>query len=308
MQIKKIASIDIGTNTLLMLVAEVDCDTKKILHVIEDHHLIARLGEGVDLNKNINENAINRAIDILRFYKMRLNELNVDLVEIVATSALRDAENKEYVCSVLSKEIGYDINVVSGEEEARLSYLGTMDLELSKNTLVLDIGGGSSELIYGENIDILNRKSFDIGAVRLTERFIKNYPPSFDEIETIRNYIKSMLIGFDLPSNKYELFSVAGTPTTLAQITLGLDSFVYAKIHNYKMNIYDLMDCIDVLTSNSKEDLIAKYKIHPSRADILLSGALILDEVIKFTKKDSFFVSCHGLRYGVLINSISKLS
>lgn len=306
MKNRRIASIDIGTNTLLMLVGEIDSNNK--LHIIEDHHLIARLGEGVDLNKNINENAISRAIDILRFYKMRINELQVDEVVIVGTSALRDAENKDYVCSILSKEIGYSVNIISGEEEAKLSYIGSIDLDISQNTLVLDIGGGSTELIYGENDLIKTRQSFDIGAVRLTEKFITNEIATENEVQSARNYIESLLKEFQFPTNRFELFAVAGTPTTLAQMTLELQEFDYNKIHNYKMSIWDLQDCINILCSHTKEILIDKYKIHPNRADILLCGALILEEVLKFAKKDFFYVSCHGLRYGVLINSITNNS
>ncbi len=306
LQNKKIASIDIGTNTLLMLVAEIDF--KGRMHIIEDYHLIARLGEGVDLNKNINENAIARAKDILNFYKMRIDQLGVDIIEIVGTSALRDSENRDYVASILSKVIGTEINIISGEEEARLSFIGSIDLDISQNTLVLDIGGGSTELIYGEGKVTKSRKNFDIGAVRLTERYIGDLPVKNDDIEEINSYIKNQLNGFEFPQTKYELFAVAGTPTTLAQMVLSLNEFDYSKIHNYKMSIWDLQDCIEILKNTTKEDLIANYKIHQNRADIILAGALILNETLKYANINSFYVNCHGLRYGVLINYINKNS
>jgi len=205
------ASIDIGTNTILMLIGEIK--NNKIVRILNDEHSIARLGENVDASGIIQTSAIKRAGNILRHYYDLCSSLKVSQIRIVATSALRDAFNKDFVLAEFKKYINPEIEIISGEEEAELSFLGTV--EDSSESIVIDIGGGSTEFIFGKNNNVNHRISTQIGAVRLTERFFKNHPPDTTQISLLNKYVRNELKN-KLPNIQSSLcYAVAGTPTTI---------------------------------------------------------------------------------------------
>ena len=284
----KIASIDIGTNTLLLLVMEYKNGQ---LTIIEDHHKIARLGENLNKTGIISSNAINRATKILEFYKERIIDLDIDHVISCATSAMRDALNSKEVSLKLENIIETKIKIISGDEEARLSYLGS--IEFDKN-IVIDIGGGSTEIIQGINEKIIHAESVNIGAVRITEMF-DLWNKSSDNIVKARNFIKDQLKVFPLNDIKHAI-AVAGTPNTLATLHLGIKEYSREKLHMLNMKKSDLGKTIQIVISSSKKDLIEKHGIHENRADVILGGALILDEFMNYFKLDNLYVSSNGLR------------
>jgi exopolyphosphatase/guanosine-5'-triphosphate,3'-diphosphate pyrophosphatase len=295
----RIASIDIGTNTLLLLIGEVLKDGS--LSIVHDEHAIARLGEGVHTSKYINENAIERASHILHKYKLICDSYNVDKITIVATSAMRDADNSEYVCSILSSIIQCPISIISGKEEAYFSYIGSK--ETYDNPTIIDIGGGSTEIICMDNEHTIQSISLNIGAVRFTEKYFSSYPPSSDTLQDAIAEIKKSLSHFAISVNS-PVIVVAGTPTTLACIDQGIDDYQRDKVHGYILT-YDAISLItDMLCNTSYDSLFTIKGINPKRADILPAGSLLLKSLLSHFEIEHCIVSTKGLRYGVLYHSI----
>ncbi len=294
-----IASIDIGTNTLLLLIGEVQADGS--LSIVHDEHSIARLGEGVHASKCINEKAIERASHILHRYKLICDSYKVEKITIVATSAMRDADNAEYVCSILSSIIQKPISIISGKEEAYFSYVGSK--ETYDNPTIIDIGGGSTEIICMDNDHTIQSISLNIGAVRFTEKYFSTYPPSIDSIQEAIAEIKTSLSQFTISVHS-PVIVVAGTPTTLACIDQGLDEYHRDKVHGYILTYDAISSITDMLCTSSYDSLFSIKGINPKRADILPAGSLLLKSLLSYFAIEHCIVSTRGLRYGVLYHSI----
>lgn len=290
----RIAAIDIGTNTLLMTVADV---SENGLDVIGDIHSIARLGQDVDASKTIQPEAVKRAVEILGKYSDHLNKIGVQTIRAVGTSCLRDAQNRNEVCKEFEAVLGCPIEVISGEEEARLCFIG--NVENDEPTTILDIGGGSTEIISGRDKEITFRTSLDIGAVRLTEKYFRNLPPTTSQVQSAFDEVREAIHSID-KELFYPIRAVAGTPTTLAAICLGLEKFDAAKIHNYSLSTLSVHILLRQLADSTFDELISMPGVHPGRADILPAGTLILHEFLRYTEQVKCTVSVKGLRYGVL--------
>lgn len=290
------ASIDIGTNTLLLTIARRDAERSK-LTVLEDIHSIARLGQGVDAARIIHEDAIVRAETILLRYQNLCREYSVDSLRAVATSCLRDAANRIDVCLRLAAALGYPVEVISGDEEARLCFLGS--IEDDSPTTIIDIGGGSTEVISGKDGAIEFRTSIDIGAVRLTERYFKELPASHECITQAQAEIRKA-VSIVPHAALYPIRAVAGTPTTLAAMALHLTEYNADVIHNYCLSYDDIAARTSQLLSLTPSEIRQIPGVHPKRADILPAGALILRSILDYASAQCCMVSTKGLRYGVL--------
>ena len=299
----KYTAIDIGTNTLLMVVAEVNQDSS--FTVLEDEHSVARLGEGVDKTGIINENAIGRATTILDKYKQICNRHSVDLIKINGTSALRDAQNSSEVRERLGKIIGAEIEAIHGEVEAGLSFSGTV--EDNGNSLVIDIGGGSTEYIYGKGSEIKSKQSLQMGAVRITERFFNNLPPKKEELTKGYTFIEESIKKIDIPEEDFKLYAVAGTPTTIAQVALKMPEFNFEKIHGYELNLEEIDDVLNDFNKKTLDELKTTIGVNPLRADIIGAGTMILKKSLEYFGKSSCIVSAKGLRYGILKKMIERV-
>lgn len=288
------ASIDIGTNTILLLIAELK-DNR--IEIIEDFHKIARLGEGLDNSGFISDEAIERAKKILLFYKEKIDFYKVEEVHCIATSAMRDAQNSQSVKAIFEDILKSDVKIINGYQEATFSFLGSVeDDDLST---VIDIGGGSTEIITGQSKEIFNIVSLQTGAVRLSERNNIFYPFSKESLQAADLELNSLFTDVR-KFNFGKIIAVAGTPNTLAQINLGLTEYNREKLHNYTMKTSELDGVIDIIKNSKKEDLIERYGVHPNRADIILGGALVLRKLLEVSNKSSFIVSSNGLRFGVI--------
>jgi len=296
------AAIDTGTNTILMVIGE---KTGSGIKIINDYISLARLGEGVDESGNINFAAIDRACEILSGYQKLCKEHNVSKIQLVGTSALRDAKNSKQVLSEFKKVINADMNIISGETEAYLSFIGTVPD--TNPSIVIDIGGGSTEIIFGENNTIAARNSFNIGAVRFKERYIPNHPPTSEELENTRCAIIIEFEKFKKPCFTGKVFAVAGTPTTLAEVAMNLSEYEPDKIHNFVLTKNKTEEIINLFLNSSITDIIEKLHIHPKRADVITCGAIILQEALIYLGVDECTVSIQGLRYGVLKNLFYNL-
>lgn len=300
---KTFAGIDIGTNTVLMTVGE--GNSINDINYLEDCHAIAHLGEGVNESKKINDNAIERAKAILLNYKDICNKYNVDKINIAATSAMRDAVNSNEVAGIFESVMGFPVDIISGTEEARFSFLGTVeDLDHSS---VIDIGGGSVEIISGDYSKFDFEHSYQIGAVRLTEMFFKQLPPTLSEVLELENFIEKQFSSKPLPIFSDKTYAVAGTATTLAMIFLNMKEFDKQIIHGFLLN-YEAVDyCVKELLKRDISKIIVDYNIPDKRANIITAGALILRNIMRIGNIEKVIVNAHGLRYGVLKNMFLTL-
>lgn len=298
-EVMRVAALDIGTNTALMLIAEGEGDRLK---VIRDEHSIPRLGEDVDKTKRIGEQAIARLDEVLRRYRTIIDESGVEMVNAVGTSALRDASNSREVRKHIEQLFGVSVRLITGEEESRLTYMGAVsDLQAHANlTAVADIGGGSTEIALGCGREFAIGRSMDVGAVRLTE----SARDRREGEQIIRECLRKTFHLFPLPDS---LVAVAGTATSVAAMKLGLKTFDREKISGTEVSIAEHEEFVNLLYELSAEELIARYPAIPKgRADILPAGALILFEALRYLRLQSVMVSTRGLRYGVAIDALRK--
>lgn len=300
-----VSSIDIGTNTVLMATIEVQPDGT--VRVLGDEHAIARLGKGVDANRRIDDDALERVTVILNRYQEISTALGAERVICFGTSALRDASNRDEFIARVRKRTGVVIRVLGGEEEARYTFAGALVgldafIEPSRNLGVLDIGGGSTELATGTLAGgVAQSTSIDIGAVRLTERFFRSTPPATTEVSLARHWSDGMAdTMFDLPPST-TLIGVAGTVTTLGALASGQRHFDAEELNGYHLSASTIAGWVERLSTMSLEEIRSLGGVHPDRADILLGGAIILDAVLARLGADSILVSTRGVRYGVAL-------
>lgn len=297
----KIAVIDIGTNSFILMFAKVVGDD---IEVLNQYFEIPQLGDNLMVDNTISYKAIDNAKVVLKKFREIIENDKVDKVLPIATAVLRQAENSKQVRKILSEVLGYEIKVISGDEEARLSYLGAINSDQNAN--VIDIGGGSSEIISGKNGNIIYTKSTPIGAVKLQQRFFPYFKYDLISIDQAIDYIESFLINFDKHPIDFsnELVGVGGTITTLAHILSGEKAYNPDLIHNYQLEYQRNLDLFSELISYSPEGLSKKYNINIKRARILPAGHLILIALQEFFDTKPLRVSTYGLRYGILKNFI----
>ncbi|ADQ15386.1 Ppx/GppA phosphatase [Halanaerobium hydrogeniformans] len=292
------AAIDIGTNSSRLLIGELNCQENGI-NILERELQITRLGEGVDANKKLTKNAVNRVIKAIREYKNIMDKYDLKSIRVVGTSALRDVHNSEILTKEI-KEIGFELQIISGEKEAQLNFLGAAS-SLKDQFLLLDIGGGSTEFIWPADKEI-NYKSLDIGCVRMTERFINNPEAevSEEEIKNIEEFTLDLLSKeLDLPQN-LRLKGVGGTITTLAAVKHRMAVYDSSKIEGSKLNVFELND---FLTDFKDMNLVERSQVkglQAERADIITAGLVILISILNFCACNNLTVSDKDLLYGLL--------
>ncbi len=303
----KIAAIDIGTNTVLLLIAELDSDGKP--HFLHHEQRTPRLGKNVDAEKRIGIGAFDRIAWIVNVYKNIAQQWQAERIVSAATSAVRDASNREEFLAYLKQVTGIDTEVLSGEEEARLTFIGALSgLPGAHNYTVLDIGGGSTEFTYAEHgTSKLHRNSFQIGSVRLTERYFKHQPPLQEESKRAREVILHELKAVEPSILKgYELAGVAGTVTSLACFDQGLQEFDVEKVSGYKLSYDRVGYWLGKLSSKTPREIRKLSAVAEGREDILIAGALILASAMEFYEFSAVTVTERGLRYGLAIREWEK--
>lgn len=291
----RVASIDIGTNTFLCLIAEVV--DGKIETILSDKVETVRLGEGVHKNREFLLSALERADRCLDRFAQDILVNNVKKVGAVATSAARDVKNGYKLLEIGTKH-GIPITIVGGEREAKLTFEGVCTSpEFDSSIVVVDVGGGSTEITYLDQSDQIKGASYDIGGVRLTESFIKGHPTTQAEITEIKSYAQSALSGV-VPQPTKKIVAVAGTPTTIAALELGVE-YTRESIEGYRLTLETIEKWVTKLAPLSLEDR-AKFKgLEPKRADIIIAGATILAETVRALGSRELYVSTRGVRYGL---------
>jgi exopolyphosphatase/guanosine-5'-triphosphate,3'-diphosphate pyrophosphatase len=303
------AAIDIGTNTVLLLAAEVN---DGVISPIHEEHRVPRLGKGVDTDKNINEAATQRVILALKEYKELLLRDFPDLESVVvtATSAVRDARNREEFMQSVKKETGFTIRLLSGTEEAEWTAYGALSVlgGMPQNRLIIDIGGGSTEVAALSGMKITDAHSFDMGSVRFTERFLRDDPPKKEQISACRKGIESLLNNrpFDIKKGAV-LVGVAGTVTTLAGISLGLTEYQPEKLNGYVLTLESIRSVIERFSVTHSQKMLKEHPVYlKGRADIFMAGMLILEGLMEQFDIQKLIASTGGIRHGAILKAQKK--
>lgn len=294
----KFASIDLGTHSTRLLIATIQ---DRAVNEIERQTIITRLGEGIE-DSYIKPEAITRTTNALALFMDSMNKHGVKKVVAFATSAVRDAINKQEFIESAKSVIGVEPDVLDGRKEATLSFRGVCaalkDNAGLENMFVVDIGGGSTEIAYGKcDTDELYTESLDIGCLRIKEMFIRSDPPSNDEIVLLEKYIKEMVGRIVLKlSPSVRAFVVAGTATSLMAIKLQLQAPDYPKVHMQKLSILEIREMAKFMSSMTLKELEQLKGLERGRAPVIFPGVMILKTVMEaFGLRDVTVSECDNL-------------
>jgi exopolyphosphatase/guanosine-5'-triphosphate,3'-diphosphate pyrophosphatase len=298
--LSRVAAIDCGTNSIRLLIADITGGNfKEVLRTME----IVRLGQGVDQNKSFHPDAIARTLSAVEKFAQLIASKGVEKIRFCATSATRDASNRELFTDGVKKILGVEVEVIPGEQEAAFSFIGaTKELSQSDGPfLVVDIGGGSTEFVFGsEKVDFA--KSVDIGCVRMSERHLNLQPPTMAQIA-------EAIIDIDLAitqaakavpiSQAKSLVAVAGTATTVAAAALKLAEYDRYLIHLSRISAPSVHQVAAMFQSMNKDQIAALGYMHPGRVDVITAGALVLSRIMAATGASEFIASESDILDGI---------
>lgn len=306
----RVAAVDCGTNSIRLLVADLDPATGELTE-LDRRMRIVRLGQGVDRTGRLADEALERTFAACREYAEVIRDLKAERTRFVATSASRDAENREEFVRGIVAILGVEPEVISGDQEAEFSFTGaTRELtgrdDLDKPFLVVDIGGGSTEFVVGDG-HVRAARSVDVGCVRMTERHLAADgvvvdPPSAAGLAAMRADIDAAL---DLAEESVPLreartlVGLAGSVTTVAAIALGLTEYDSAAIHHARIPLEKVREITDMLLASTHERRAAIPVIHPGRVDVIAAGALVLRSVMERAGAEEVVVSEHDILDGI---------
>ena len=301
---ERVASIDIGTNTILLLIAEAEHGQLKPLL---EQETIVRLGEGLQKSGSLSPEAMNRGFDTLDQYMEHCRRMGVQKIFAAGTSALRDARNSKEFTDSIKEKLNLSIEIISGEEEAQLSFLAVArDIHESEKTiLVVDVGGGSTEFILGKGNQIIQWVSLPLGSVRFTEQYLISDPVRENEWDRMEKDIRRLFV--DLPRSGEPPFMVAvgGTATTLTSVELGLKEFSVEKIHHFVLTKESLRNQLSFYRSKTIDERRKIPGLFPNRADVILAGGAIFYFTMEKYECSSTLISCHGIRHGLLYKRLN---
>ena len=279
----RVAAIDCGTNSVRLLVAQEGAHGG--LADLERRLILTRLGQGVDATGRFHTEALERTLAAFAEYAGVIAGLGVDRVRLVATSAARDASNRDEFFAGARERLGIDAEIISGDEEAALSFRGALTAlpDVAAPALVMDIGGGSTELVLGSGgatPHIEHGLSLDIGSVRIRERFLAGDPPTAEQIAAASDYVDSLLDGSGIPFARVATWiGVGGTATSLSAVNQRLPEYDRTKVHASTITRHDLSALTRRLLGSSVAQVRELPSMHPKRADVICAGALIADRV-----------------------------
>lgn len=298
----RVATIDIGTNTVLLLVAEKSAGGELV--PVEEHATITRLGQGVDKAKKLAPEAIARTNACLDQYADIVRRTGAERVAVVGTSAMRDAGGGEAVRSHVKERFGVEARTISGDEEARLTFAGALsglpDPGASPVT-VFDIGGGSTEVVHGrrDTGELSFVHSFDVGSVRLTERLVSGDPPSKDERDAVLAAARDVFRSIPSLSHASPPIGIAGTMTTLAAVYLRMETYDANRVHGLTMTVPALEQVITELSCVTLEERQRMPGLEPKRADVIIAGALVALAFLQHVGANEVRISDRGVRWGL---------
>ena len=301
---RRAAGIDCGTNTIKLLVADLDPSSGELVELVRTTRMV-RLGQGVDARPRLHPEALERVMTAVEEYADLLREHGSPPLRFCATSAVRDATNRDVFLDGVHERLGVRPEVLSGAEEARLSYAGaTRGLGDARSpVLVVDIGGGSSELVLGDGATVDAAHSLDIGSVRMTERFLRNDPPSPEQRAALVEAVDAALDtlpghGVDLSSAR-TVVAVSGTGLTVAAAVLDLPELDRHLVDRQVVPVGAVHKVADRLAGMTVAQRRALPYMHPGRADVIAAGALILDRVLARVPAEELAVSVSDILDGI---------
>ncbi|MBL1079586.1 Ppx/GppA family phosphatase [Nocardia sp. 2] len=315
---ERIAAVDCGTNSIRLLIADVTHDEAGAAHLTDVHRemRIVRLGQGVDANGSLHPEAIERTRVALHDYVDLMLQHEVSRVRMVATSATRDASNREDFFTMTATELGRAVpgaqaEVITGDEEARLSFSGAVgELSAAEGPfVVVDLGGGSTEVVLGDSSGVQSAYSADIGCVRITERCLRSNPPTREEVAAGRFFASERLaqaFGVVPVERARTWVGVAGTMTTLAAIALDLPEYDSEKVHLTHLSLDEVRKVCDRLIAMDHDQRAALGPMHPGRVDVIGGGAVITevlaDELARRAGITELIVSEHDILDGIALS------
>lgn len=302
---ERLAVIDIGTNSVLLSIVEV-CSGGR-LKSLKEKVTITRLGEGLSGSGKIDDIPFQRTVTVIRNYLRECSGYGIKNLLSIGTSVLRESSNYMEIIEKIKRETGLKVEIISGEDEAYLSFLAARREfpGIKGRFLVLDIGGGSTEFAFGAADFPAAVISLGIGSVKLTERFIKSDPPDSQEISDARRHIQRNLKLLPSFNGDFTLIGLAGTITTLAAMDLEMSSYDSERIHGYNLNLESVRTLLNRMLSRKLQDRKGMRGLDPARADVIICGALILIVVMEKYGVKTATVSDRGVRYGVLYKYLS---
>ena len=306
----RVAAVDIGTNSVRLLVADVDGTSPRDAKVvpIDRRMRITSLGEGVDRARTLAPGAIARTVAVLQEYRDACAEHGVTQIRATATSAARDATNRDEFFSAALDALGTTPELLSGDEEATLSFLGaTAELDAPAPYLVVDIGGGSTEFVLGTDAPV-GVMSLDIGCVRITEQFIHSDPPAPEELSNAVAVVRDLVAEVPrvIPGSldAATLIGLAGTVTTVAAIEQGLPEYDPEKIHHFRLSRVAAEDVFRTLATENAAQRAHNPGLEPGRVDVIVGGAAVLVGVFRVLGFDDMLVSESDILDGLVRSQI----
>ena len=293
-----LAAIDCGTNSTRLLIAGATGET------LDRRTHITRLGQGVDATGRLNPDAIERTVSVLREYRAAMDAAGVERVRMTATSAARDASNRDEFFDAAEEAVGVRPELLTGAQEASLSFLGaTSELDPSQGPfLVVDIGGGSTEFSVGPDGGV----SVDIGCVRLTEKFLHSDPPTAVELSqafsVVRDYLDDVARDLPAATDANTLVGLAGTVTTVAAVEQGLHVYDRDRIHHFVLTKEAVEDVFRTLATEKRADRIHNPGLEPGRADVIVGGVVILAAIMRYFEHPSCLVSEADILDGLVLS------
>jgi exopolyphosphatase / guanosine-5'-triphosphate,3'-diphosphate pyrophosphatase len=301
----RIAAVDIGSNSTRLLVADVESGR---IHDLERQTRITRLGEGVDQRRRLLPLPIARVRNVLSDYRRQLEALGAERTLAIATSAIRDAENGEAFLGEIEWSYGFATRLLTGHDEALMMFRGvTSERALDRGTMILDIGGGSTELVAGGPDGVRWHDSLDIGSVRLTERFLASDPPSEDELESCVTAVRALLaerVPDEIRGATRSAVGVAGTITSIAALTLGLEEYDRDRVHGFELGADALDEQLHRLASVPVAERRTIRPLDPDRAPVIVAGAVIAREVLAFFELDRMEISERDILDGAALAAV----
>jgi len=298
----RVGVIDIGTNSTRLLIADVEGGG---VEEVERRTTVTNMGRGVDHSGMICTDAVDDVCEVIGDYKARYEEMGAERVSAIATSAVRDAINGEAFIAELRERFGLDARLLTGEEEAHLTYLGaTAHRPDQDKTLVFDIGGGSTELIVGSGTEVGFHTSLQAGTIRQSERHLTSDPPDPHELEElaadIRNLIDRAIASQTEP---VRAIAVAGTPTSLAAIDQGLEPYDPGRVHGYRLGMQPIQHMLSRLSSLPLAERLRVPGLHPGRAPTIVAGTVILVQVMRAFRLQEIEVSELDILHGSALSA-----
>ncbi len=296
------ATIDVGTNSVLLLVAERTPEGR--FTAVRERAEITRLGRGVDKSRRLSPEGMEATLQVLSDFATEARSLGAEAIAVSATSAARDAENGAEFLAAARARAGVEVDIISGELEAQLSFTSAYEdfgRQATGPLVVLDIGGGSTEFIYGDAQGrVAFRHSFDVGSVRMTERYVHSDPVSAEDMARLVEHLRETFSTLPPCPPGAELVGVAGTVTTLFTVRHGIDPYEPERVHGSVLSLAELEGLAEKLCRLPLTERRTLRGLQPKRADVIPAGSLILRESLRALKLERCRVSDRGVRWGLL--------